>query len=229
MPQRTKYSQAEKVEIVWGYMSGEQSASEVKHIKGISYSTLYEWVRLYKLRGAEGLQPVSKTRKYSAELKALAVMEYINGKASLLDICTKYDITDNHILRRWIKKYNCHEDFKHPKSEGATYMTIGRATTFEERIEIVSHCISNNKDYGKTTKQYGVSYQQIYGWVRKYEKDGASSLIDRRGKRKPESTMSEVDKLQANLKLKEAEISRLRMENELLKKLEELERGLIID
>jgi len=229
MPQRTKYSQEEKVEIVRGYMSGEQSSREVKHIKGISYSTLYEWVRLYNLRGAEGLKPVSKTRKYPPEIKIAAVMDYLNGKISQLDICTKYDITDNHILRRWIKKYNRHEDFKHPKSEGETYMTIGRATTFEERIEIVSHCISNNKDYGKTIKQYGVSYQQIYGWVRKYEKDGASGLIDRRGKRKSESTMSEVGKLQANLKLKEAEILRLRMENELLKKLEELERGLIID
>jgi len=229
MPQRSKYSQAEKEEIVLGYMSGEQSASELKHRNGISYSTLYEWVRLYKLRGAEGLQPVSKTRRYAPELKAIAVVEYLNGKASQLDICTKYDITDNHILRRWIKKYNRHEDFKHPKSEEETYMTISRATTFEERIEIVSHCISNNKDYGKTIKQYGVSYQQIYGWVRKYEKDGADGLIDRRGKLKSESTMTQVDKLQAKLKLKEAEILRLQMENELLKKLEELERGQITD
>jgi regulator of replication initiation timing len=37
--------------------------------------------------------------------------------------------------------------------------------------------------------------------------------------------MTEVEKLRAQLKLKEAENLRLQMENELLKKLEALERG----
>ena len=104
-------------------------------------------------------------------------------------------------------------------------MAKGRKTTLDEKIEIVSYCIANNKDYGKTIEQYGVSYQQIYGWVRKYEKDGIDGLTDRRGKRKNESSMTEVEKLQAQLKLKEAENQRLQMENELLKKLEALERG----
>lgn len=104
-------------------------------------------------------------------------------------------------------------------------MAKGRNTTLEERIEIVSYCIANNKDYGKTIERYDVSYQQIYGWVRKYEKDGANGLADRRGKRKDEASMTEVEKLRAQLKLKEAENSRLQMENELLKKLEALERG----
>ena len=104
-------------------------------------------------------------------------------------------------------------------------MTKGRGTTLQERIEIVSHCISNNKDYGKTIEQYGISYQQIYSWVRKYEKDGSDGLADRRGKRKDEASMTEVERLRAQLKLKEAENYRLQMENELLKKLEALERG----
>ena len=94
-----------------------------------------------------------------------------------------------------------------------------------ERIEIVSHCVSNNKDYGKTIEQYNISYQQLYGWVGKYEQNGVDGLIDRRGKRKNESSMNELEKLRAQLKLKEAENLRLQMENELLKKLETLERG----
>lgn len=104
-------------------------------------------------------------------------------------------------------------------------MAKGRGTTLEERIEIVGHCIANNKDYGKTIEKYGVSYQQIYTWVRKYEKDGFDGLTDRRGKRKEESSMTEVEKLRARLKLKEAENYRLQMENDLLKKLGALERG----
>jgi len=144
---------------------------------------------------------------------------------SVGSICAKYDISKDNTLMDWVKWYNGHRDFKQPNSGGAIYMAKGRQTTLEERIEIDSHCIANNKDYGKTVEQYGVSYQQIYGWVRKYEKEGADGLADRRGKRKDEACMSEVEKLRAQLKLKEAENLRLQMENELLKKLEALERG----
>ena len=88
-----------------------------------------------------------------------------------------------------------------------------------------STCIANNKDYGKIIERYGISYQQIYGWVRKYEKDGVDGLSERRGKRKDEVSMNEVEKLRAQLKLQKAENLRLQMENDLLKKLEALERG----
>jgi len=84
-------------------------------------------------------------------------------------------------------QYNSHVDFKQPNAEGVIYMAKGRATTLDERIDIVCYCISNNMDYSKTIKQYGVSYQQIYGWVRKYETKGSDGLVDRRGKRKDES------------------------------------------
>jgi Transposase and inactivated derivatives len=104
-------------------------------------------------------------------------------------------------------------------------MARGRKTTLKERIEMISLCIAENKDYGKIIEQYGVSYQQINGWVRKYEKGGFEALLDRRGKRKDESEMTEVEKLCAQIKLKDAENLRLRMENDLLKKLEALERG----
>lgn len=57
-------------------------------------------------------------------------------------------------------------------------MVKGRKITLKERIEIVSDCISNNRDYGKTIDTYGVSYQQIYAWVRKYEKAGADEFVD---------------------------------------------------
>ena len=51
-------------------------------------------------------------------------------------------------------------------------MTKGRNTIYEERVEIVSYCIERGYDYTAAIKKYGVSYQQIYAWVRKYkEKD----------------------------------------------------------
>ena len=221
---RTNISADEKVDAVQEYLSGQDSQSGMARSLGITKASFQEWIRNYENMGEEAFT-VANTKKYSAELKAMAVQEYLSGLGSLDDICKKYGILSKTALRKWIKWYNDHGDFKQPKGGGIIYMVKGRNTTLEERIEIVSYCIANNKDYGKTIEQYGVSYQQLYGWIRKYEKDGSNGLTDRRGKRKDEFSMSEVEKLRAQLKLKEAENLRLQMENELLKKLEALERG----
>ena len=224
MPQKTKVMIEAKIIAVENCISGKESVNNCAKNLQVHEETLRCWIRLYESRGVEGLIPATKTRKYSIEIKKTAVEDYLSGKGSLNDICVKYDISRHGMLQRWIKWYNCHGDFKQPNSGGEIYMAKGRNTTIYERIEMCSHCIANNKDYGKTIEKYGVSYQQIYTWVRKYEKDGVNGFTDNRGKHKNESSMTEIEKLQAQLKLKEAENLRLQMENELLKKLEELER-----
>jgi transposase-like protein len=103
-------------------------------------------------------------------------------------------------------------------------MTNGRKTTYEERIEIVAFCISNNDDYQATADKFKVSYQQVYAWVRKYEANGYEALMDRRGKLKEAAELTESEKLSAQFKLIEAENRRLKMENDFLKKLNEVER-----
>ena len=103
-------------------------------------------------------------------------------------------------------------------------MTKGRNTTYEERVEIVSYCIEHGNDYTAAIEKYGVSYQQIYAWVKKYKEKGAEGLVDKRGKRKPESEMTELEKLRAENRMLEAKNKRLETENAVLKKLEEIER-----
>ena len=70
-------------------------------------------------------------------------------------------------------------------------MRKGRKTTCEERIEIVSFCIENHKDYQLAADTYQVSYQQVYSWIRKYEAQGVEALTDKRGRTKPEAEMTE--------------------------------------
>ena len=48
--------------------------------------------------------------------------------------------------------------------------------------------------------------------------------MDKRGKRKPESAMTELEKLRAENRMLEAQNKRLETENAELKKLEEIER-----
>ena len=103
-------------------------------------------------------------------------------------------------------------------------MTKGRLTTLDERIEIVSYCIANAKDYGAAIVKYGVSYQQIYSWVRKYETKGVEGLTDKRGKRKLLDEMTEVERLRAENKILKAENQQKEMEIAVLKKVQEIER-----
>ena len=58
----------------------------------------------------------------------------------------------------------------------------------------------------------------------KYEANGIDGLQDKRGRRKSEAEMSELERLRAEVKLLRAEKERAQMEASFLKKLEEIER-----
>lgn len=167
-----------------------------------------------------------KNKKYSVELKMQAVQSYQNGEESLREICRKYGISDKHVLQDWIMWYNGHREYKERSSaKGEIYMTKGRKTTQEERAEIVAFCIEHNYDYGLTVETYNVSYQQVYAWVRKYEEGGVDKLRDNRGRTKQVEEMTEVEKLKAEMKILEAKNRQLEIENEFIKKLQELKGG----
>ena len=103
-------------------------------------------------------------------------------------------------------------------------MTKGRKTTFDERIEIVQYCISHTHNYSETAEKFGISYQQARNYTVKYEKIGIEALQDRRGKRKPADSLTEIEKLRAELKLEKAKRQKTEMELSFLKKLDEIER-----
>ena len=164
-----------------------------------------------------------KNKKYSPELKIAAVKSYLAGEGSLIQTCKKFGILRHKQLQDWIVWYNGHKDIKWCNSvKGEIYMTKGRKTTQEERAKIVAFCIEHNYDYGLTVKTHKVSYQQIYAWVRKYEEGGVDKLKDNRGRTKPAEEMTELEKLKAEMKILEAKNRQLEIENEFIKKLQEL-------
>ena len=143
-----------------------------------------------------------KQKKNSKELKLEAIHAYLNGEGSLREISKKYGIVRCEQLRRWVLWYNGHKEIKgSSRAKGEIYMTKGRKTTQEERAEIVAYCIEHGKDYGLTIETYKVSYQQIYSWVKKYEEKGVNGLTDRRGKTKPESELTEEERLRQENKI----------------------------
>ena len=104
-------------------------------------------------------------------------------------------------------------------------MTTSKKITKEERVAIVKDCLENGLSYGDTAKKHNVSYQQVYTWVQKYSELGEDGLDDRRGKRKAEQEpRSELEEMKIKMAKLEQELYRTKVERDLLKKVEELER-----
>ena len=226
MSRRNKLTDEERTAAVQEYLNGEGSFRSIARKYGINHKQLRMLVGRAQTEGIESIKIRHTNKKYTAETKIAAVQEYLTGKGSQLDICIKYHITNERLLNQWIKCYNNGKEFKErTRSERGITMKKGRKTTREERIEIVTFCIENGKDYGLTMEKYGVSYQQIYLWVRKYEANGVEGLIDRRGKAKPEDELTEADKLRMENKILQAKLKDKEMELKLVKKLIELEGG----
>lgn len=225
MGRKGKFSPQEKLKYVLRCIEGKDSIKHIAKTIGIHHKSLSQWICNYQSLGINGLITTSKNASYSTELKEMAVRDYLAGIGSISDICKKYGIRSTKQLLDWILKYNSHERLKASRTGGTLIMTKGRKTTYDERVEIVKHCIEHLNNYAETAQKYQVSYQQVYAWTSKYESDGVEALLDKRGKRKNENEMSELEKLKAQNKLLEAENRRKQMEIDFLKKLDEIERG----
>ncbi|SDJ17770.1 Transposase and inactivated derivatives [Alteribacillus bidgolensis] len=221
---KSKFSAQEKLEVIQAYEKGNFSIKEVIEQYQISLSTFKDWRNKYNHLGLEGLQPSKSWTTYLKETKLQAVHDYLSGKYSLAEIIIRYGISSQSVLGTWIKQYNGQKDVKTTGKRVNRPMTKGRTTKLEERIFIARDCMENNKDYQGIAERYNVSYQQVHQWTKKYEEGGEDALRDRRGRVKPEAELTSEEKTALQMKKLEKDNERLRAENALLKKLEEIER-----
>jgi transposase len=223
MSKMNQRSATEKLAILNELETGLISRKDIASKYDIDLTTLKEWRNRYRLYGYKSLEIQTRNNSYPAELKQQAVQDYLSGSFSQYEIIAKYKIACRKQLRNWINKYNSHSGLKSYKSGGSHAMTKGRSTNWKERIDIVLYCLSHNHDYHKTSETYQVSYQQVYQWVKKYEDGGEDALRDGRGRKKAPEELNEADRQRLAMKKLEYENKRLRAENALLKKLQELE------
>lgn len=223
MGRKVKYSAEEKICAIKEYLDGKNSMASIASRLGVDPASFKQWVNNYEVMGADAFFS-PRNKHYSKVEKEQAVFAYMAAEGSLMDICKKYRIRSTRQLREWIKKYNSHEELKASGTGGPVIMTKGRKTTFEERVEIASYCIAHDHNYMETSEKFSVSYQQARNYTVKYEAGGVDALQDKRGKRKPEDALSEVEKLRAELKLEKARRQKAEMEVSFLKKLNEIER-----
>ena len=227
MSRKSKIDPVLKVQLVEQYLRDEIGVREAGRLAGLSGNgtdSFRKWVAIYQNEGPSGLLDQVHNKHYPLELKLSAVNDYLHGEGSLLEIMRRYGVRSKKVLQDWIKQYNTHGKISARTSGGGSYMGKGRQTTPEERLEIVRDCLANDKNYGTMALKYNCSYQQVRNWVLRYENMGTAGLEDRRGRRagtQPARTPEE------ELRDKIAELERrnrdLQMENDLLKKVRELE------
>lgn len=222
MPVPTKCSPEEKLKAVQDYLSNKKSVYRIAKDFNIRPASVFKWIDLYEMFGAEGLITPNKTKTYSEQVKISAINDYLSNNYTKNDICKKYKIRSSTQLSNRLKHYNNHKDIKSQNTGGKIVMIKERPITFEERVEIVKYCLENNKNYNETAMKFNVSYQQVRLWVLKYKEGGLDALIDKRGRKKSEKELTELDRIKIENKLLKAKAKYLEIENDFLKKLKEL-------
>lgn len=219
-----KVTAAERLEAAKACAEGRISQAKVAKKLNVGKARIREWVARYKAGGSLAFRELEQNQVYSSELKEQAVRSYLSGEGSLNEIAAKYGLRSEKQIREWIKVYNSGKDLGR-KMSGGSRMKHGRKTTQEERIAIVRYCLENDSNFGETAIKYKVTYQQVYSWVKRFKELGEAGLEDRRGKRvAAQEPRTEMEELKVKMAQLEHELYMTKMERDLLKKLEEIER-----
>ena len=212
MGRKNKYLKEIKVKVIKEYKKGTKSIAEICNELNCDRITFLNWLHMFDSYGESIFDDKTSNNSYTKDFKEKVVKEYLDGKGSLREIQVKYKILSPDTLRKWILKYNngiILTDYK-PMSE--VYTMKSRKVSYEERIEIVNYCISNNYDYKTTADKYRVPYSRVYTWVQKVKTNGYEGLILK--KKGPKSKYQVEPKTPEELL--ELENERLRRENERL-------------
>lgn len=212
----------EKLEIVEYYLKHGDHRRTAKQF-GVHGSMLTEWTLLYQEKGPEALKVRRHHQTYSTEFKMQVVREHLETGRGYRALARKYNIASHSTLMNWHMAYTEGERLKSTFG-GMRVMVKSRKTTYEERLEIARYHEGHDISITALSERFKVAYHQAYQYVKKYEAEGAYGLEDRRGRRKTEQALTEVDKLKRDLEIERRKRKKVEVENAFLKKLDELER-----
>lgn len=221
---KSNFTPEQRAAIAQDYLDGIGSSGELALKYNVDSYTIRRWAHRYQEQGILAFKKTGNSQ-YSAEFKIFCVELYLQGKMSMEEIATKYNISSDSVLLGWISCYNANRKLKDYNPKKEVYMAEAkRKTTMEEREEIVKYCLEHNRNYKETASIYDVSYNQVYSWVKKYDTKGIDGLLDKRGHHKTDDEVDELEKLRReNLRLK-YQLKEKDMVVELLKKVKEFER-----
>ncbi len=156
-------------------------------------------------------------KKYSTELKLQIIEEYTQGQGGFRCLSKKYGI-DRSIIRQWFHLY---------QQNGIDGLcNVSRTYDGAFKIYVVEYMHTNSLSLRQTAAYFAIqSHPTIAKWERIYYEEGKEALLEERRGRKHMSAKTSKETKKKNVNEHEdllAEVQRLRMENEHLKKLNAL-------
>lgn len=217
----TRYSLEDKLAYIDLVEQG-MNTRQIEHQYGVKHDQVKQWIERYRAEGLDGLKH-RKVHRYPLEFKQKVVDLYLAGNTSYPQLASQFKIPNPSVIYRWVNLYTSGKSSK--TTRRSHRMKNGRKTTQIERIEIAQWVIANDLDYNGAIEKFSVSYGQVYAWVKKFKRDGPEALQDRRGKDKSSKpNLTDEEKQALRIKELEARNAYLSKENEVLKKLKEIER-----
>lgn len=212
------------------YLDEGKSFQELRKDFGLllSESTFGQNVLRYQEHGLPGIQRKIKNNYYSKPFKEAVVQEHLEEGTPIRQLARKYHVPQSSTVRDWIIRYTRGEEIRSYTPKPEVYTMKGKKTTQEEKIEIVKDFLATGLSYKETAEKHGVSYNNVYAWVQKYKDHGPAGLADGRGRGKPDAIQTAEEKLRTENAALKARNQYLEAENAALKKLEEMERELML-
>jgi len=223
-----KYSTNELLKYIELYLEGI-SLRELRdnYQFDLDPSTFRQYVRKYLEHGMNGLLRQPKNQRYSNTFKHQVIQEYLYNNKSYKELSVKYNIPGHETIRQWVMRYTEGKENRTYSPKPGVYQMKSRKTTYEERLEIVEYVIKHQLSYKNAAEKFKVSYNNVYSWTQKYKQFGPIALEDNRGKKKASEAQTGEAQLKAEIEALRVRNQWLEMENEILKKQEQMERELI--
>ena len=222
MSKRVKFTPEQKMFLVLKFRELNISLSEFCRQFNVERTAIHRWSIKYDNEGFNALKEKTKNIKYSSHTLINSVYDYLSGKFSMLEIVKKYNLSGDSVLRNWLKWYNT------PKWYIKVEEFMAREKiSKDKKIELVLQYVNKEQTAKEIAIKNNISEGQLRDWARKYKKHGEQKLTDKRGIRKEEAELSEKEILERKNKELEEKNKRLEAELLLIKKLIELEGGVI--
>ena len=167
--------------------------------------------------------------KYNYELKKKIVDAYFRGEGGCDFLATKYGVTNECIVRRWVHNYETFGDTALLRSRQKDVYS------FEKKLHVVELYLSSEISYQELAIQEGITNPcMIASWVNRFRIAGPDALRSRKKGRKktldkPKKDIKTqvqedrtVDTSAEHVKELEDELLKLRIENAFLKELRRL-------
>ncbi len=154
---------------------------------------------------------------YRVQLKLMVVQLYLSEQMSINEIVNKYHI-DKTSLKKWIYQYKEHGE-KGLCTRMGTY-------TGDFKVSVVEYMHNTGASFQQTAVHFNIpSKDSVSRWERIYYEEGKEALYKENRGRASKMGTKRPRKLKKDVNSNEdllAEVQRLRMENEYLKKLNAL-------